>query len=180
MPHSSEVFDSAIQQMLSVWQYRTYLDVGAGAGKYGRLIRSMFPHSCLTAVEVEPDYVARFDLHSVYNRVFQIDVRSLIEGDQDAVYDVVIFGDVIEHLPKSAGVDLIHFFSYRCKKMIVVYPSKYIQYGSEGKASESHRSVWCPPDFAAFTCEHHSASFMSLSVIDGYLDDPEAIYPTEP
>jgi phospholipid N-methyltransferase len=178
MPYSSEVFDSAITEKFSEWRYCTYLDIGAGAGKYGRLIRSILPHSELTAVEIEPEYVARFDLHSIYNTVVQIDVRALVESNQDAVYDVVIFGDVIEHLPKSAGIDLIHFFSYRCKKMLVVYPSKYVQYSADGKASESHRSVWCPADFDTFACEHHSASFMNLSIVNGYLDDPDAVFPT--
>lgn len=179
MPYSSKVFDKQIQEKFTEWNYLNYLDVGAGAGKYGRMIKAAVPQSRVSAVEVDAEYISRFGLESIYGRILNIDVRSLPEGDQDTVYDVVVFGDVIEHLPKSAGVDLIHFFSYRCKKMIIVYPTKYIQYSVEGKTSESHRSVWAPADFSLFNCEHHSCAFMNLTIVDGFLGDPSAIIPNQ-
>jgi hypothetical protein len=63
---------------------------------------------------------------------------------------------------------------YRCKKLIVIFPEKYIQYSHEGNPYEAHISVWTHHDFIQFKHEFSQRDCMRLVVIDGYLSDPEA------
>ncbi len=93
-------------------------------------------------------------------------------------YDLVVFGDVMEHLLKSEGLNALHFYIYRCKRIIVVYPTKYVQYDVNGKIHESHRSIWAPQDFMHFTFDHRTIGHMNLAIIEGYLDDKDAVYPS--
>ncbi len=44
-----------------------------------------------------------------------------MESAPDSLWDRVVLGDVIEHLPKSKGIDLIHRLSYMASNIIVVY-----------------------------------------------------------
>jgi SAM-dependent methyltransferase len=178
MPYSSDVFDEFLKAQLALWNYKRYLDVGCGAGKYGRMIRDLVPDSHITGIEVDNEYIEAFRLRRTYDEVINASVESVLGGPQAVTYDVVVFGDVIEHLRKSDGIDALHFFVYRCKRMIVVYPSKYIQYDINGKAHESHRSVWTPQDFLPFAGDLTTNGHMNLAIIQGYLDDNDAVYPT--
>ena len=60
--------------------------------------------------------------------IHNCDINNFIDDNPDYVTDVVIIGDCIEHLRKSIGLDLINYFVYRCKYIIIIFPSKYIQY----------------------------------------------------
>ena len=175
MPYSSEVFDNSIKELFARWKYKTYLDIGVGAGKYGAIIKSLSGGNHVTGIEIEKEYVERFGLENLYDEIANKDVLSIVSGAQEIMYDVVIMGDVLEHLLKSDGLDLVHFYVYRCKRMIVVYPSKYVQYDVGGKKSESHRSVWGEWDFDHFEHEHKSDGYMNMTVVRGYLDDEDAI-----
>ena len=170
MPFSSEVFDPKVGELLSLLKPRTCLDIGAGAGKYGQLLRNTCPAARSIAVEIEADYVSRFDLISIYSEVWNIDAQALFQKSPDQVYDLVIFGDSIEHLRKSVGLDLLHFFYYRARLLLVLYPLNYIQHSVEGYASEAHISVWDARDFA--WCAHHHIRVENncLCIIKGLLD----------
>src|SRR5580704_10818471 len=120
MPYSSDVFDSAIKELLRKWGFKTYLDIGSGAGKFGRMVKSTVPHCHITAIEIESEYVESFHLRELYDEVILGDALLLLNGDQNRTHDVVILGDVIEHFLKADGNNLIHFLAYRCKRMLVV------------------------------------------------------------
>ena len=132
--------------------------------------------SHITGIEVDEEYIEMFALRQTYDEVIHDTVQSSLNGQQALTYDLVIFGDVLEHLRKSEGIDVLHFYAYRCRRMIVVYPFKYIQYDVEGKVHESHRSVWRAQDFTHFECDHRTASHMNLAIIEGYLGDKDAVY----
>jgi len=174
MPYSSDAFDKTIEELLGKWRFETYLDIGAGAGKFGRMVKSTIPHSHITAVEIQPDYVQLFRLNELYDQVILGDALLLTGGDQNRTYDVVILGDVVEHLLKADGHNLIHFLAYRCKRMLVVYPTKYVQYAVGSRSSESHRSSWLPSDFEHFQHEVFVDGNMTLVIVRGFLDDQDA------
>jgi hypothetical protein len=150
------------------------LDIGAGAGKYGRFVREVVPGAYITAVEVWKDYITQFNLTAVYQEILTEDIRTFWRSRPDFNTEVVFIGDCIEHLSKSEGTDLIHYLMYRCKKLIIVFPEKYIQYSHEGNPHEAHISVWSKHDFASFKHEYFQSDFMRLVVIDGFIGDPEA------
>lgn len=103
MPWSSGHGITALTEWINEHGISTVLDVGAGAGYYGTDIR----HSCpgvtvLDAVEVFPYYRERFALDQIYDTVTIADVRSITSFP----YDLVILGDVIEHMPRADAVAL--------------------------------------------------------------------------
>ncbi len=171
MPFSSNYFKKEIKDLINGSDFSTFLDVGAGAGVYGQMIRELKPLAKVDAVEVHQPYVEQFKLNKVYDEVFNVDVSTAEARDVffDRPYDCVIIGDCIEHLLKSAGVDLLHFWWYRAKRIIVVYPVNSLQYTVAGVKSENHVSVWDRSDFALFDHDYFSEDIMRLVVIRGLL-----------
>src|SRR5437764_1428742 len=113
MPHSSDAFDQLIKTQLLQWNYKRYLDIGCGAGKYGRMIRELLPDSHIEGVEIDSEYIEMFHLKQTYNKILNTGIQSLLAGPQAVTYDAVVFGNVIEHLLKSDGINALHFFAYR-------------------------------------------------------------------
>ena len=149
MPYGGGLLDNVSRQVIrAVPHLNTALDIGAGAGRYGKMIRHEQPATWIKAVEVERDYVVRFDLREVYNQVAVMPAIDLLR-DVDASWDLVTAGDVLEHMRKSEGVDLLHFLVYRTRWLWLVWPERYIQGSYDGYAAEAHISVWTEGDIAA-------------------------------
>lgn len=169
MPYSSDVFNGLVQKIFEYLSPNRLLDIGTGAGKYCRMMRSAVPESHIIAVEIEPEYVANFNLKSLANEVRCIDAAQLIKN-VDENYDLVVFGDSIEHMRKSEGVDLLHFLVYRTRFILIIYPDRYVQNSVDGVIAEAHLSVWCEQDFQ---CLAHTNIIerdgQRLVVIEGYL-----------
>lgn len=97
MPASAE---EGREIMLSwIWSRkpRSVLDIGAGCGTYGKLLREKMPTPYLIGVEIWRPYIAQFHLNDIYDQVINKDIRdmSLFEWPRA---DVVILGDVLEHM----------------------------------------------------------------------------------
>lgn len=149
MPYSSNLLDDIAEQTLRLIPIATHLDIGAGAGKYGRMSMRLHPDARRTAVEVWPPYVERFGLQRLYHEVRVIEASDLLR-EPDAAWDVVTLGDVLEHLPKSAGVDLLEFLIYRSRAIWVQAPLHYLQDTIDGNPREAHQSIWTARDLEAY------------------------------
>ena len=125
---------------------RTVLDVGAGYGKYGVLLREYLdPTPEVWGVEAWPPYVDAHRLAGIYDRLHVGDVLTLDEAVLDAC-DLVFMGDVIEHLDKVAALDLLA----RIRGWVVVNtPLAWFDTGPGLPPTEAHRSHWTVDDFAA-------------------------------
>lgn len=150
----------------------TALDVGAGAGKYGTLLREACPGCVITAIEIYEPYLERYRLREIYDYVNCGDALQLIETAVDSTYDLVLFGDVLEHFRKSCGVDLLNFFVYRCRYILALFPSEYVQNSVEGNRAEAHLSTWSESDFAGMRHSPvYSIGTSHLVLVAGYLAD---------
>lgn len=96
MPHSYCHLDAVIADRIGLDFPRDarILDVGAGAAKYRDLL-IVCPN--IDAVEAHEPYVSKFCLRERYGQVHVADVMDL-PGSFFADYDLVILGDVLEHL----------------------------------------------------------------------------------
>ena len=115
------------------------LDIGAGDGKYGQLVRAAGPGPThITAVEFD---VSRRKglLAAGYDEVLNMPARGLLKAPL-AEYDLVILGDVIEHMRKSEGQDLLEFVNYRCTYMLVITPEAMPM--NRADFYEGHNSLW--------------------------------------
>lgn len=125
---------------------RTFLDVGAGAGTWLTVVKPWFPDTRWTAVEVHAPYVERFALADRYDDVILGDARTLPLH----TYDVVILGDVLEHLTRDDAVELVTVA--RAAARVAVIASlplgEYPQGEWQGNPHEAHLATWTDDDVA--------------------------------
>jgi len=86
MPYSSNILER-LKDQLAHWHYHRYLDVGCGAGKYGRMIRGLFPDSQISGIEIDAEYIDAFHLNDTYDDVINASIESILSGPQAFTYD---------------------------------------------------------------------------------------------
>jgi trans-aconitate methyltransferase len=169
MPGSFPVFDELMRHALAWIDPRSALDVGAGAGKYGRLLREIAPACETTGVEVDQTYIERFALRDVYTRIEVCDVTGWWQQSEQLTFDLVILGDCLQIMTKSAGADLLNAMVYRCGWLIVLVPEFVVQGAADTNRNEVHRSVWSERDFRWHDLwAWENARAMTLVILRGY------------
>lgn len=109
----------------------TILDVGAGWGKYRFLLRE-YP---MDACEVWQQYIVDERLTTIYDNVFQFDI---CDFDFEH-YDVIIFGDVFEHIEREKAKQLLDRIWDKCKELYIAVPYLYKQHEVDGNPYEEHK-----------------------------------------
>ncbi len=97
MPTSADEGKPWMVNKILAKEPKSILDLGAGAGTYGRLLRPSLPDTHMTAVEIHAAYVSEHKLWRCYDSVIIGDIRSC----DIPMADVVILGDVLEHMTLS-------------------------------------------------------------------------------
>lgn len=123
---------------------RKILDVGPGHGKHGVLLHEyLAPMPEVHAVEMWPPYVYDFNLKGIYDHVIIDDVCNLSQEQLDE-YDLVVMGDVIEHIEKDKALDLLS----RIKGWVIIATPVDHFHTEEGlPPTEAHVSHWEKKDF---------------------------------
>lgn len=111
----------------------TILDVGAGEGTYYNYLKDNFNN--IEAVEVFEPNIVKFELESKYKKVHNVDIKDF-EYDY---YDIIIFGDVIEHLEVEEAKKVLEYAKDRCKEMIIAIPYMNKQGIVEDNIYEVHK-----------------------------------------
>lgn len=91
----------AIQRIIEI-NPSSVLDVGAGRGAYATILNPFLPNLTIDALEIWEPYIEKYGLAKKYRNVYLADAR---EHDNYA-YDLVIFGDVLEHMKKEDAIKL--------------------------------------------------------------------------
>lgn len=118
------------------------LDVGAGEGTYYNLLKDYFKD--IDAVEVYKPNIERYRLKDKYRNVYNVDIKDFKYGEKD--YDIIIFGDVIEHLEIDEAQEVLKYAYDRCKEMVVAVPYCYEQGIEEGNIYEIHKQADLTPE----------------------------------
>jgi SAM-dependent methyltransferase len=92
------------------------LDIGCGHGYYYKLLNDHF--SKFDAVEIWSPYIEEFKLNEMYDNVFNVDIMNF----DFEFYDIIIMGDILEHLSREDSVLLLNRLIDRCRELIVVVP----------------------------------------------------------
>lgn len=108
----------------------TILDVGAGWGKYSYLL----PDYEMDANEIWGAYITDNLLWRKYHRVIHGDICSL----ELKHYNIVIMGDVLEHIERKRAQDLIERLADVCDEVIVAVPFEYEQHATDDNIYEEH------------------------------------------
>lgn len=113
-------------------QDATVLDVGAGEGTYYDLIGDYFKN--MDAVEVFKPNIDNFGLESKYKKVYNANICNF----KYDFYDIIIFGDIIEHLNVNEAQKVLKYAFTRCREMIVAVPYQLKQGIEEDNVYEIH------------------------------------------
>jgi len=110
------------------------LDVGPGAGKWGKILRPSWP--AVDALEIHKPYVSKYDLQSIYRSVRVGDVCAWpMDG---ARYDLAFFGDVLEHLSAKDGMAVVEMLHAMNIVVLAIVPYNWKQGAIDGVAAERH------------------------------------------
>jgi len=116
--HNPSVDTATAQQIAKICP-ASVLDVGCGDGFYGSVVRQIFPYTYLAGIDSNPKWVEHCrELGTVYDEVIEGDLSSYDFGS----YDLVIFGDVLEHLEKSVAMESLKRCLQTSKFVIVNGP----------------------------------------------------------
>lgn len=125
-------------------------DVGPGEGTYSALLRDKAT-DIWTAIEVFYPYVEKYKLVEKYDRVIISDVRYYDWYSLPAVQDVIIFGDVLEHMMKHEALSVLNKARERAVNILVSLPIGRCPQGTiEGNPYEQHKDSWGHEEF--ITC----------------------------
>jgi cyclopropane fatty-acyl-phospholipid synthase-like methyltransferase len=112
-------------------QTSTILDVGAGWGKYRRLLPE---YTNIDACEIWLPYIEQEQLYNQYRKVYHDDICGLhIDW-----YDAIIMGDVFEHIARENAVELLKNLENKCAQLYVVVPYQYHQGMVDDNPFEEH------------------------------------------
>jgi hypothetical protein len=119
MPRSDYSGKEESVKWIKEFSPKTILDVGAGAGTYAMLLRDFgYQVDKLDCLEIFEPNVNQFGLKNLYHYIYPVDVREW----EDFNYDLVIFGDVLEHMTKEEALIVWDKCSKQAKNALISIP----------------------------------------------------------
>lgn len=136
MPHSDGANKGWVLEKIKEINPRSILDVGTGSGILEEIIRENFGNSIqLDGIEAWEPYISEFNLTERYDNLYNVDAREWDNWD----YDLVMFGDVLEHMVESDSSKLWEKVSKQAGNAIITIPIiHYPQGASFGNPYEIH------------------------------------------
>lgn len=111
----------------------TCLDVGACDGKWFKLLGD---YLTLDAVEIYAPNIVKHNLKDKYQHVYQADIRTFNWAGH--YYDLIIFGDVLEHMSVAEAQIVLGEAWTRCRDLIVAVPYRWVNRSHYGNPWEFH------------------------------------------
>lgn len=135
------------------------LDVGAGDGLWGKILNKQHH---IDGVEIFKPYIEKYELERHYNNIYNINILDF--EFQNDYYDIIIMGDVLEHIELEDAQKLVSKLSKKTKELIIVVPYMLQQAAYDKNIYQEHKQ----PDL---THENFLKRYpeMSLLVKNDYL-----------
>jgi 2-polyprenyl-3-methyl-5-hydroxy-6-metoxy-1,4-benzoquinol methylase len=132
------------------------LDVGFGSGVYGKLLRAFY-YQNIDGIDIYGQNIEEMGLNRIYDNIF---IENILDFDFD-FYDLIIMGDVLEHIELESAKKLVSGFikHKKCRAMVVSVPYEYEQDELYGNHFEKHLQ----PDVTSVYMEKH---YPHLELID--------------
>lgn len=112
------------------------LDIGPGQGTYFHLLKNNLQGCSWDGVEVFKPYIDNFNLKNFYNNIYNVDVREFYPEEN---YDLIIAGDVLEHMEKEEAQSLVTRMLDHCRWFLISIPIvKWEQDEINGNVHEIH------------------------------------------
>lgn len=159
MPSSSWDLIPIICKSIHRYQPKSILDIGTGFGKYGFLAREYTDISReryakeqwttkIDGIEIFPNYIGDMQKH-IYNNIYIGDSVEVLKTLD--YYDYILFIDVIEHMSKEKGLEMLNLIKSKCKVGFIATPLKMaLQEPSHGNEHERHICPWTEKELSKF------------------------------
>lgn len=128
------------------------LDIGPGSGKWPKVMENrpaMRRDAHWTGLEIFPRYILDYELTRLYDRIIVDDVRNLrlmhdLRFDDDTpAYDLIIMGDVLEHLQPAEAERVMLDLRRSGSALLIAGPIVVFEQGEwGGNVHETHH--WHP------------------------------------
>jgi SAM-dependent methyltransferase len=126
------------------------LDVGCGYGEWGFFIRTRkagFPY--MIGVDIWLPHLKKLCNLEVYNELLQVKIPHVPFKEKSI--DVSLACEILEHLPKSVGYQLLEELERISRRLIIVsYPLSWPQEEIYGNPYEKHISEWQPRELIKY------------------------------
>lgn len=124
------------------------LDVGFGSGIYGKLLRT-FCYQNIDGIDVYDKNIKEMGLDKIYDNIF---IEDILDFNFD-YYDLIIMGDVLEHIELKLAKKLLSSLikENKCSQILVSIPYEYEQEEIYGNKHEKHLQ----PDVTADYMKKH-------------------------
>lgn len=165
MPVSTSVHISHCLHHIITLGPRSVLDIGCGFGLWGFLCREhldvanerVYPDKWqvrIDGIELFEPYIQTHQ-RALYNNIRIADVREAVKDIDE--YELIIAGDVIEHLHKDDALTVIDaLYAKATRALLINIPigDGWDHPENHGNPGELHRSQWCVVDFAPYPTSH--------------------------
>lgn len=133
MPGSRRENDADVREFIATHNIKTVLDVGPGRGTYARVLDGLDLE--MDCVEIWGRYLTRYQLDTKYRHAWVHDVRQWADFD----YDLVIFGDVLEHMTRDQSLEVWRRCGLQARYGMISVPIVHYPQGeSHGNPYEAH------------------------------------------
>jgi SAM-dependent methyltransferase len=151
MPIHDLILDPVVLNFFQKEGIETVLDIGCGYGLFGYMIRMEKDFKGeLIGMDAYPPYIEKLKRHSgaVYDSLVIADARHL--PFKSGAVDTVLASEVIEHLPREGGIELIGEAERVGRKLVLfTTPRGHLPQGTHnGNDLEAHLSGWSERDFS--------------------------------
>lgn len=170
MPYSSAEGKDFVRAFFTLEKrVNSVLDIGPGAGVYYDLLHPYVAADYWCAVEIWAPYIEQFKLREKYDEVVIADV-DWFDWDAAGSFDLVIFGDVLEHMPRSSAERAIARAIGHARYVVISIPITHYPQGAEmGNPFEAHVTSWTDESVREDLLDGYE-------ILDSYVGDVVGVY----
>lgn len=146
MPGSTRHGKDIIKNWVQSKPIESIVDIGCGSGTYRKLLGDKYRW---IGVDIWGPYIDKFGLNKLYDKV--VIAQADIIDWRKLQADLIIFGDVLEHMERQTALEVVHGASVYYPHMVVSLPisemNKFKSKEHYGNTHEKHISFWSYEEF---------------------------------
>lgn len=133
-----------IKKLCKCHSVKKILEIGCGIGTVTYLLHQLFPHAYILAIDSSRESIAWAQHHFISQKNIAFDCRDILTFESHESFDLIVFPDVLEHIPLQNHTELfrkIDKYLEKNGKIVIHIPA---------------------PNYLAYLHLHHPASLQPI------------------